>query len=212
MEELKNDPQPWTVVESEYLFRRPWLTARRDHVRLPNGVENPEYYVLEYPNWVNIIARTREGKFILIRQYRHAYGETNYELVAGVIDPTDANPEAAARRELLEETGYAGGEWKLFITHRAPAQPRGTPGPAPTRRNQASPDGRPAVEVFLRHSDCLARGKAVTRPQTAAAEKHSAVRKSDPVVVSRTRNARVTAAERSCRECGTLVPLARYDE
>ena len=116
MEELKNDPQPWTVVESEYLFRRPWLTARRDHVRLPNGVENPEYYVLEYPNWVNIIARTREGKFILIRQYRHAYGETNYELVAGVIDPTDANPEAAARRELLEETGYAGGEWKLFIT------------------------------------------------------------------------------------------------
>ena len=116
MEELKNDPQPWTVVESEYLFRRPWLTARRDHVRLPSGVENPEYYVLEYPNWVNIIARTREGRYILIRQYRHALGETNYELVAGVIDPTDPNPEAAARRELLEETGYAGGQWQLFIT------------------------------------------------------------------------------------------------
>ena len=39
----------WTVLESEYLIRRPWLTARRDWVRLPNGVENNEYYVLEYP-------------------------------------------------------------------------------------------------------------------------------------------------------------------
>lgn len=35
----------WTVLESEYLIRRPWLTARRDKVRLPNGVENDEYYV-----------------------------------------------------------------------------------------------------------------------------------------------------------------------
>ena len=46
----------WTVLESEYLIRRPWLTARRDRVRLPNGVENNEYYVLEYPDWVNVIA------------------------------------------------------------------------------------------------------------------------------------------------------------
>ena len=41
MIDLKNDPQPWEVLDSEYLFRRPWLTARRDHVCLPSGVENP---------------------------------------------------------------------------------------------------------------------------------------------------------------------------
>lgn len=105
------DPQKWTVVASEYLFRRPWLTARRDHVRLPDGTENPEYYVLEYPDWVNVIARTADGRFLLVRQYRHGLGETRYELCAGVIDPDDASPEAAARRELLEETGYAGGRW-----------------------------------------------------------------------------------------------------
>ena len=52
----------WTVLESEYLIRRPWLTARRDWVRLPNGVENNEYYVLEYPDWVNVIALTEDGK------------------------------------------------------------------------------------------------------------------------------------------------------
>lgn len=60
------------------------------------------------------------------------------------------------------------------------------------------------MEVFLRHSDCLPGGKAVTRPQTAAAEKHSAVRKSAPVVVPRARNARVASAERSCRGRGTI--------
>ena len=116
MIDLKNDPQPWEVLDSEYLFRRPWLTARRDHVRLPSGVENPEYYVLEYPDWVNIIARDKEGQFIMVRQYRHARGETSFELVAGVIDPTDPNPLAAAQRELFEETGYVGGHWEYFIT------------------------------------------------------------------------------------------------
>lgn len=111
----KNDPGKWEVLKSEYLFRRPWLTARRDHVRLPNGTENPEYYVLEYPDWVNVIARTRDGRFVMIRQYRHGLGRTCFELCAGVVDPTDASPEAAARRELLEETGFGGGTWRLLV-------------------------------------------------------------------------------------------------
>ncbi|MBO7294558.1 MAG: NUDIX hydrolase, partial [Bacteroidaceae bacterium] len=111
---MKNDPQPWTILHSEYLIRRPWLTARRDHVRLPNGSENPEHYVLEYPDWVNVIARTKDGRFVLIRQYRHGLRQTAYEVCAGCIDPEDVSPEVAARRELLEETGYGGGTWKLL--------------------------------------------------------------------------------------------------
>ncbi len=117
----KEDPKKWEVVKSEYLFRRPWLTARRDHVRLPDGTEQPEYYVLEYPDWVNVIARTRDGSFVLIRQYRHGIGRTCYELCAGCVEPTDASPEAAARRELLEETGFGGGQWHLLATLSANA-------------------------------------------------------------------------------------------
>ncbi|MDO4930448.1 MAG: NUDIX hydrolase [Bacteroidales bacterium] len=113
MEEIQ-DPQPWKVLKSEYLFRRPWLTARKDCVQLPNGVVNDEYYVLEYPTWVNVIARTVEGKYIFIRQYRHGLGQTNYEIVAGTMDPTDKSPEEAARRELYEEAGYGGGQWRLL--------------------------------------------------------------------------------------------------
>ena len=43
------DPMEWEVLESEYLYKRPWLTARREHVRLPTGAEIKDFYVLEYP-------------------------------------------------------------------------------------------------------------------------------------------------------------------
>ena len=68
---MSTDDRKWEIIESEYLIRRPWLTARRDRVKLPTGVEIPEYYILEYPDWVNVIAITKEGKFVLVRQYRH---------------------------------------------------------------------------------------------------------------------------------------------
>ena len=109
------DDRKWEILSSEYLIRRPWLTARRDHVKLPTGVENKEYYILEYPDWVNIIAITKEGEFVMIRQYRHGLGETRYELSAGVCEKGE-DPMESARRELYEETGYGGGEWQLWMT------------------------------------------------------------------------------------------------
>ena len=109
------DDRKWEILSSEYLIRRPWLTARRDHVKLPTGVENKEYYILEYPDWVNVIAITKEGEFVMIRQYRHGLGETRYELSAGVCEEGE-DPMESARRELYEETGYGGGEWQLWMT------------------------------------------------------------------------------------------------
>lgn len=105
----------WDVVSSEYVVERPWLTVRRECTRLPNGNICPEYYVLEYPTWVNIIALDREGKMILVRQYRHALGVTRFELCAGIMDPTDSSPLEAAKRELLEETGYGHGIWEEYM-------------------------------------------------------------------------------------------------
>ena len=89
----------WEVLESEYLHRRPWLTVRRDKVRLPDGTVHPEYYVLEYPTWVNVIALTPEGKFVMVKQYRHGLGIVATELCAGVAEEGEVPPEAA-RREL----------------------------------------------------------------------------------------------------------------
>ena len=112
---MEHDDKKWEILESEYLIRRPWLTARRDHVRLPDGVENKEYYVLEYPDWVNVIAITVDGKFVMERQYRHGLQWTGYEICAGVCESGE-NPLEAAKRELWDETGFGGGEWKLQMT------------------------------------------------------------------------------------------------
>ncbi len=51
----------WKTLSQKYLIEKPWLTARVDKVELPTGAIIDEYYVLEYPDWVNTIAITKEG-------------------------------------------------------------------------------------------------------------------------------------------------------
>lgn len=117
---MKTDDRKWEVLESEYLIKRPWLTARRDRVKLPTGIEIPEYYILEYPDWVNVIAITKESKFVMVRQYRHGIRETRYEICAGVCEKGE-EAMVSAQRELYEETGYGNGKWSLFMTISANA-------------------------------------------------------------------------------------------
>lgn len=114
MENPKN--RKWRVLHSEYLARKPWFTVRHESLALPDGRTIPDYYVFEYPEWVNITAIDREGRFVMIDQYRHGLGETSYEIPAGVVEPSDASLLDAARRELREETGYGGGEWRLLTS------------------------------------------------------------------------------------------------
>ena len=106
--------EEWKVLESEYLIQRPWLTARRDKVELPDGRIIPAYYVLEYPDWVNVIAITKDGQFVMERQYRHAARKISLELPCGVMEEGET-PLEAAQRELLEETGFGGGQWKKLM-------------------------------------------------------------------------------------------------
>lgn len=104
--------EKWKILDSEYIIKRPWLTARRDKVQLPTGAVHDEYYVLEYPTWINVIAITDDGRFVMVEQYRHGLQDIFIELVAGVVEEGE-DPLDAAKRELLEETGYGGGEWRL---------------------------------------------------------------------------------------------------
>lgn len=111
-----SDPRKWETVSSEMIVSRPpWLSVRHDKVRLPDGRINPEFYVLEYPDWVNVIAITEEGKYVMELQYRYGIGRTCVEICAGVMEAGET-PEEAARRELEEETGYTGGEWMHLMT------------------------------------------------------------------------------------------------
>lgn len=109
-----SDPLDWTLLSSEYLLRDSWMTARRDRCLTPAGVLVDPYYVLEYPDWVNAVAFTREGNILMVRQYRHALGKVLLEIPGGCMDPGDTSPEAAMRRELLEETGHAFDDLKFL--------------------------------------------------------------------------------------------------
>ena len=96
----------WKTISSKYLFKRDWLTLREDVCERPDGKIIDPYYVYEFPEWVAALALTKDGKVIMVQQYRHALGETIMELPGGCVDASDNSFEDAIARELLEETGY----------------------------------------------------------------------------------------------------------
>lgn len=96
----------WKPLRSEYLFNKDNLVIRRDECKQTTGKIISPCYVLEFPDWVNVFALTGDKQLILVKQYRHAFGDVTIELPGGWIKSADASPEAAVRRELAEETGY----------------------------------------------------------------------------------------------------------
>lgn len=105
----------WQKLASKYLVRERWATLRVDTCKLQNGSIKDDYYVLEYPNWVNAIALTKENKIIMVRQYRFAADIISLEIPGGVIDDGE-EPETAIVRELQEETGYSFDSCELIAT------------------------------------------------------------------------------------------------
>jgi 8-oxo-dGTP pyrophosphatase MutT (NUDIX family) len=65
--------------------------------------------VFEFSDWVNVLPVTTDGKIVLVKQYRYGLGVWSIEVPGGIMDPHETNPEEAAKRELLEETGYSCG-------------------------------------------------------------------------------------------------------
>lgn len=100
----------WEKIEQEELgdYRIFRLTQQRS--RSPRNGRIHNFYVLETPDWVNVIPITPEGKVVLIRQYRVGVNEVTLEIPGGMVDEADGSPAESARRELLEETGYAAEE------------------------------------------------------------------------------------------------------
>ncbi|HLG39103.1 MAG TPA: NUDIX hydrolase [Chitinophagaceae bacterium] len=97
----------WQILSSEYLFNDLWFKVRKDVCKTPEGKIVDPYYVYEFSEWVAAVPVTEDGKIVMIRQYRHAYGDVCIEFPGGCVDKTDKNFEEAIKRELLEETGYS---------------------------------------------------------------------------------------------------------
>ena len=97
--------KPWKMLSSEFLVNAPWLKVAKETCELPSGKVIDDFYTLWQPDWVLILARTTEGKWVMTEQYRHGTGKIALEFPAGIIDKGET-PEDAAIRELQEECGY----------------------------------------------------------------------------------------------------------
>jgi ADP-ribose pyrophosphatase len=101
----KERERGWRIVESRVVIETPHLRLREDEIELPNGTRIGNYYVRESRGFTVVFAVTPDERVVLVRQYKHGVSHWVLELPAGAIDPGEA-PEACARRELAEETGY----------------------------------------------------------------------------------------------------------
>ncbi len=115
MTDKLNKIEPWTILSSQELCKTKFFRLRDDKCEMPNKHIVPNYYVIEWKPWCNVVALTENGEMILIEQYRHAAGKVCIEIPGGQID--HGSPIDAIKRELLEETGYSSDEVTHVGTH-----------------------------------------------------------------------------------------------
>lgn len=103
--------RPWKVIRSRIVYdHRPWLVVHEEHVELPNGTVIPGYIRTESPDFAMVFPITADGQVVLVEQWKQGARAASIDLPAGYLDAGE-DPLEAARRELLEETGYASDDW-----------------------------------------------------------------------------------------------------
>lgn len=108
---MLNHHRPWRVLDAKDIFvARPWLKLSVEKVEVTDGRIVDDFYQLELPDFTVTFAETPEGRVLVIRQYKHGPRQTSLTLPGGQVNPGE-DPLEAARRELLEETGYKAAQW-----------------------------------------------------------------------------------------------------
>ncbi len=106
----KKSISDWSVKSSEQLLDAGFLRVKRQQVFSADAGDEQQVLTVDMCDWLTVVPLTCEGKLVMVRQYRHGNRKLELELPGGLLDSSDASAAAGARRELLEETGYGGGQ------------------------------------------------------------------------------------------------------
>jgi ADP-ribose pyrophosphatase len=102
---------PWRLLDRRLLLSAaPWLSVYQERVELPTGRVIEDFYRIVLPDFALVVPVTESGEVVLVRGYKHGLGRVTLSPPAGLVGAGES-PLAAARRELLEETGYEAAEW-----------------------------------------------------------------------------------------------------
>lgn len=96
----------WERLASEIAYACRIFTIRRDRARFSRDAAEHDFHVLESTDWVNIIPITPANEVVLVRQFRHGVRECTLEIPGGMVDAEDGSTLVAARREMVEESGF----------------------------------------------------------------------------------------------------------
>lgn len=117
---MRRTNKQWQRLKTEEVFANRYFRLRADECRMSDGRIMPKYFTVDFPDWVQVVAREGSGRIVMVDQYRYSGQSWFVEFPGGSTHPNRSeDPLLAAQRELAEETGYTSEQWS-YLGHHYP--------------------------------------------------------------------------------------------